>query len=142
MSLFIPGLGQLVAGNFRRGFSILVSALALSLLSIWTVAQKARFPEEFYRASAKVFFLLVLESIALIIFLLALRYLLARYVMRDSASQAFSVAGFAVLYALAILFLSNQLLQTSASADILRRLNGQTAVFAAAAFAAYWLWQA
>jgi phosphonate ABC transporter permease subunit PhnE len=142
LSLVIPGLGQMVAGKLQRGFSILISVIVLFLLSVWTIAQKARFPEEYYSAGTKVLSILVLESVALIIFLLALRYLLARFIMRDATSQAFSVAGFAALYAVAVLFLTNPLLQTAASSEILRRLNGQTAVFAAAALAAYWLWQA
>lgn len=141
LSFFVPGLGQMVAGNLQRGFSILISVIVLFLLSVWTVAQKARFPKEYYGASTRVYFLLLLESVALLIFLLALRYLLARYVMRDATSQAFSMAGFAVLYAFVVILLSDPLQQTVASSEILRRLHGQVAVLSAAALAAFWLWQ-
>jgi phosphonate ABC transporter permease subunit PhnE len=142
LSLIIPGLGQMVAGAFQRGLAFLLSVVVLSYLSIWTIAQKARFPEEYIGAGTRVFFLLVLETFALLIFLLALRYLMARFVLRDAASQAFSIAGFAVLYAIVVVLLTNPLLNTIADAETLNRLHTQTAVISAAAMAAFWLWQA
>lgn len=142
LSLFIPGLGQLVKGKISRGLSIFVSILVLALLSIWTIAQKARFPEEYYGQGTRVYLLLILQSAALIIFLAALRYLLARFMLRDAASQAFSIPGLVVIYVLAVILLSNPMLQTVASSELLRRIYGQTAVLSAAALAAYWLWQA
>lgn len=142
LSLIVPGLGQFIAGAIGRGFSILISAVVLSFLSIWTVAQRARFPEEYYGASTRLYFLLVVEAIALLLFLLALRYLLIHFVMRDVAVQAFSLAGFVLLYALAVFLLSGPMLQTVGDADVLRRLHGQTGVISAAALGAFWLWQA
>ena len=142
LSLLVPGLGQIVKGKIGRGISIILSSLVLAFLSIWTITQKARFPEEYYSEGTRVYFLLVLQSAALILFLVALRYLLARFVLRDAASQAFSVPGLAVIYVIAIIGLSNPLLQTVANEELLRRIYGQTALLSAAALAAYWLWQA
>ena len=141
LSLVVPGLGQLIKGKIGRSFSIFSSMLVLALLSIWTIAQKARFPEEYYSDGVRVYFLLVLESAALILFLVALRYLLARFVLREAASQAFSIPGLVVIYVIAVIGLSNALLETVASEELLKRLYGQTAVLSAAALAAYWLWQ-
>jgi phosphonate ABC transporter permease subunit PhnE len=132
----------MVAGAFTRGLAFLLSVVVLSYLSIWTIAQKARFPEEYIAAGTRVFFSLVLETFALLLFLLALRYLMARFVLRDAASQAFSIAGFAVLYAIAAILLTNPLLSTISDPETLRRLHTQTAVISAAAMAAFWLWQA
>ena len=142
LSFVVPGLGQMVAGAFQRGLSFLLSVIVLSYLSIWTIAQKARFPEEYIGAGTRVFFLLVLEAFALLVFLIALRYLMARFVLRDAASQAFSIVGFAVLYAIVVVLLINPLLGTIADTETLSRLHAQTAVISAAAMAAFWFWQA
>ena len=142
LSLFVPGLGQIVKGNFGRGFSIFSSMLVLVFLSIWTIAQKARFPGEYYGAGARVYFLLILQNVALILFLVALGYLLARFVLRDAAGQAFSIPGLAILYVVAVIALSNAMLETVANTELLRRIYGQTAVLSAAGLAAFWLWQA
>ncbi len=141
LSLFMPGLGQAASRKIGRGVSIFVSIFILAFLSIWTIAQKARFPEEYYGEATRVYFLLVLQSAALILFLVALRYLLARYLLRDGASQAFSIPGMAVIYVVAVIALSNPMLQTVANEELLRRINGQTAVLSAAAMGAFWLWQ-
>lgn len=142
LGLVVPGLGHFAARRVGRGLAVLFSVLVLGFLSIWTMAQRARFPEEYYGDSTRVYFLLILQAAALILFLVALRYLLARFVLRDAASQAFSVPGLAVLYFLAIVVLSNALLETAASSELLRRLHGQTGLLSAAAMAAFWLWQA
>ena len=141
LSLFVPGLGQFVKGKFGRGFSIFSSSLVLIFLSIWTIAQRARFPQEYYGAGARVYFLLILQNAALILFLVALGYLLARFVLRDAAGKAFSIPGLAVLFVVAVIALSDAMLETVANTELLGRIYGQTAVLSAAVLAAYWLWQ-
>jgi phosphonate ABC transporter permease subunit PhnE len=141
LALFVPGLGHFAARRIGRGLAVLIPMSVMAFLSIWTMAQRARFPEEYYADSTRVYFLLVLEAGALILFLIALRYLLARFVLKDGASQAFSIPGLAILYVIAIVILSNPLLETVANDELLRRIHGQTGLYSAAALAAYWFWQ-
>jgi len=141
LALFVPGLGHFAARRIGRGLAVLIPMSVMAFLSIWTMAQRARFPEEYYADSTRVYFLLVLEAGALILFLIALRYLLARFVLKDGASQAFSIPGLAILYVIAIVILSIPLLETVANDELLRRIHGQTGLYSAAALAAYWFWQ-
>jgi phosphonate ABC transporter permease subunit PhnE len=140
LSFLVPGLGQWVAGKRSRGFTFLLSALILGALSIWTIAQRARFPD--YGASLPIFLKLFAQTLLLLIFLLALRRLLARYVLRDPAMEAFSGYGLAILYlVLVVLLTGNMLVLAGTNLDV-REVHGLTAVLAAAILSGFWLWQA
>ena len=96
LSLIIPGLGQMVAGAWSRGITILATVLVLGGLSIWTIAQKARFPD--FGLSLAIFAKLVLETGLLLVFLLALRHLFSRYIFRDPAAEGFGTYGVAIRF--------------------------------------------
>lgn len=138
LSLIVPGLGQFVAGARARGLTIFASVVVLGGLSIWTIAQEARFPD--YNLSSAIFSKLVLATGLLLIFLVALRALLSRYVMRDASLEAFSAYGIGILYFIALLVAENQILATAGTVEELALVYGGTALFAAGALAALWLW--
>lgn len=140
LSLIVPGLGQFVAGARSRALSILFSFLGLGALSIWTAAQEARFPD--FGLSFGVFWRLFLQSGALLIFLIAVRYLLTRYVIHDNAVAAFLPAIVGLVYVMATFLLTWIFLGLAGSAETLGQVHGPTAVYSAAALAAFWLWQA
>jgi len=139
LSLIVPGLGQFVAGARTRGITLLISALTLFGLSIWTIAQKARFPD--YGLSQVLYIKLALATGALLIFLLAVRYLLARTILRDPASEAFSIYGVILLFFVALIFVGDSILATAGSAEQLAQIHTGTALYSAAALAALWIWQ-
>jgi phosphonate ABC transporter permease subunit PhnE len=138
LSLVVPGLGQFVAGARSRGFAIFASVVVLGGLSIWTIAQEARFPD--YSLSSVIFSKLILATGLLLVFLVALRTLLSRYVMRDAGMEAFSAYGMGILYFIALLVAGNQILSTAGTTEQLAFVYGGTALFAAGALSALWLW--
>jgi phosphonate ABC transporter permease subunit PhnE len=140
LSLIVPGLGQIVAGAWSRGITILTSVIVLGGLSIWTIAQEARFPD--YSLSFSVFAKLVLETGALLIFLLALRHLFSRYIFKDPAAEGFSTYGIVILFVLALLIAGNLMLGMAGTPEQLAEVHTGTALFSAGALAALWLWQA
>ena len=139
LSLLIPGLGQFIAGARSRAATLFASVLTLLGLSVWTIAQKARFPD--FGLSLEIYIKLGFEAALLLVFLMALRRLFTRYVIRDPALEAFSLYGLGILFFLAILFIGENLLATAASADQLAQVHTGTALYAAASLAALWLWQ-
>ncbi|HEX9616856.1 MAG TPA: ABC transporter permease subunit [Anaerolineales bacterium] len=140
LSFLVPGLGQLAAGYPVRGFSLLISIILLGLLSIWTIAQRARFPD--FGLSAKVFILLVAQSGALLLFLIALRYLVGRFALKDVSGQALTQVGLGIIYVLAIVLVADSFLSAAGSEEELRQVFGMPAVLSAAALASIWFWQA
>ena len=138
-SAFVPGLGQMIAGQWSRGIGILVSVAVLGFLSIWTIAQRARFPD--YRVSAQIFSRLFLQTAALLLFLIALRYVLKRFVIKDVTGQAITQAGLYIFYALALFLITDSLLATAGSEADLSQVYGTTGVLAAGALTAFWFWQ-
>lgn len=139
LSLIVPGLGQFVAGARNRGMALLITVLTLYGLSVWTIAQRSRFPD--YAISSDVFIRIALACAALLIFLLALRHLLTRYVTRDAAAEAFSLYGVIILFFIFVVWFGDDIAATVASAENLSTVYESTARFAAAALAALWLWQ-
>ena len=139
LSLILPGLGQVVAGAWSRGITILISVFVLGGLSIWTIAQEARFPD--YSLSFSVFAKLVLETGFLLIFLIALRHIFSRYIYKDPAAEGFSLYGVVVLFFVALLIAGNAMLSMAGSPEQLAEIHTGTALFAAGALAALWLWQ-
>lgn len=139
-SFILPGSGQIVAGQWARGIGFFASVAILGFLSIWTIAQRARFPD--YQVSAQVFLLLFAQSAALLLFLIALRYLLQRYFIKDVSGQALTQLGLIISYALALFLVADSLIAAAGSESELRQVFGTTGVFAAGALAAFWFWQA
>lgn len=140
LSLIVPGLGQLVAGYWARGFTFLATTLVLSGLSIWTIAQRARFPE--YDTSVNIFFLLLLQAIILRLLLLAFQGMVSRSVLKDNATRSFAAIAFNVLYFIAIIILINPFLSLAGDPEQLKTVYEPLAVLAAGALAAFWVWQA
>lgn len=140
LSFLVPGLGQLVAGRRSRGITILLSVLILGALSVWTIAQRARFPD--YGASLLIFLKVFGQTLLLLIFLMALRRLLARYVLRDAVAEAFSGYGLAIVYLILVVMLTSNIVMLAGTSLDVREVHGLTAVLAAAILSGLWLWQA
>lgn len=138
LSFLIPGLGQAVAGQIGRGVMVLASVATFSGLTIWTSAQKARFPD--YTLTANGFVLLLIEAAALLIFLSALNYIIIRTMARKPTSQAAIRTGFIVVGILAIALAQQSLLNTAMTEEGQALVYGLTLVFGAALTAAMWLW--
>jgi len=139
LSFFVPGLGQFVAGARSRGFSLLLTVLTLFGLSMWTVAQRARFPE--YAMATSVYFRIVLACAALLLFLLAVRHLLLRFVLKDPLAETFSMYGVVIVFFLLTIWVGDDILATVVTAEQLSQIHAGTALYSGAALAALWLWQ-
>ncbi len=139
LSFFVPGLGQFVARQRARGISILATFLILGWLSIWTIAQRARFPD--LELSRQLFILIFLQTLALLVFLTASRYLMARFLIKETSSQTVLGIGLGLVYVIALLLVQEDLLTTAGSAEELKTIYTGTAIFAAASLAAFYLWQ-
>jgi phosphonate ABC transporter permease subunit PhnE len=85
LSAIIPGLGQMISGYIGRGLWIIFSIFTLSGLTVYTAAQRARFPD--YQISAQIFITLVLESVALLIFLIAIYYIINRFLEKEEIAR-------------------------------------------------------
>ena len=140
LSLIVPGLGQFVAKQPIRGISFLATVLALGNLSIWTISQRARFPD--FSISARVYIPLVLQSAALLVFLIALRYLANRYLIKDAVGQSFTGVIMGIIYILVIVFSMDTFLQFAGTAEDRKMVFEATGMLSAAALAAFWIWQA
>lgn len=140
LSMIVPGLGQMVAGFWARGISFLLAVLVMGGLSIWTIAQRARYPD--YALSLKLYFPLVLQAAALLLMLHAVRHLLIKYIIKDAATKAFSSWGVAILYVILIIVLSGPFLNIAGTTTELKTIHLMTAVLSAGWLGAFWLWQA
>jgi phosphonate ABC transporter permease subunit PhnE len=138
LSLIIPGFGQTISGQSKRGIGILLTFIILAGLSIWTIAQRARFPD--LTLSAQIFLIVFLESAAILLFLICIRYLLTRFLIKDTSGQAFTQWGLIIFYAVAIFIAADSMLATAGSTEELRQVYGSTTVFSAAILAGFWFW--
>jgi phosphonate ABC transporter permease subunit PhnE len=139
LSLIVPGLGQFVAGFRSRGLTIFFSLATLFALSSWTISQRGRFPD--FLLGLKLFALLTLACALLLLFLLALRRLLTRFVLRDPVVEGFSGVGVAILFIFALLLGGTSILATVTNPSQLSQIHGMTGVLAAGAMAGLWFWQ-
>lgn len=139
LSFIVPGLGQILTGHIGRGLGVLLSVLVLGFLSVWTIAQRARFPD--YELSTRVFLIVLVQCAALLFFLVALRYLLARFFIKDVAGQALTQAGLFIFFFLAILLVSDSILGLAGSEADLSQVHGTIGVYSAGALIAFWFWQ-
>ena len=140
LSLIIPGLGQVIAGQISRGFAILVATLVLGGLSAWTSAQRARFPD--IPVSGRIFAMVLVQCLALLILLLVLRYLLLRSMKDDATADAASRAILGIGYIVILLLASRSILDLAGHTVDMREIYETTLLLSAAALAGLWLWQA
>ncbi|MCP4415204.1 MAG: hypothetical protein GY805_01185, partial [Chloroflexi bacterium] len=140
LSFIVPGLGQIIARQWARGIAILITFFALGGLSVWTVSQRARFPD--FALAQKLYIPIFFQALALLIFFVALRYLTVRFVIKDVSIMAATNVGLGILYVLALVFVQDQIIEAVGSEDELRTIFSGTALFSAAALAALHLWQA
>lgn len=139
LSFILPGSGQAIAGEPKRGIGLFITFVILAGLSIWTIAQRARFPD--LTLSAKIFWIVFFECAAVLLFLICIRYLLTRFIIKDVSGQVFTQWGLIIFYAVAIYLTADSLLTTAGSTEELRQVYGSTTVFSAAILAALWFWQ-
>jgi phosphonate ABC transporter permease subunit PhnE len=137
-STIVPGLGQAISGAYGRALAVFLTVATLAGLTIWTSAQRARFPD--YGFSAGAFLRLFIETGAILLFLIALYYLATRSIAKAPTTQAIAKGLLIVAAIAAIGLVSDQLVGTAVPADMERELYGLTAVAGAAIVAAMWLW--
>ncbi len=138
LSIFVPGLGQIVSGQIVRGITFLVTFVVLGWLSVWTIAQRARFPD--IDISFDLYTLIYLQVFALLIFVLSLRYVLARFLVKDISGQTVLGVGAGLLYIFALIFSQERILAMAGTEESLRMIYGGTAIFSAASLAAFHFW--
>lgn len=138
LSLIVPGLGQAVGGAISRGIFVFVTVGVMYGLTVWTTAQRPRFPD--YGLAARTSALLVLEAAALLLFFAALYYLATRTVAKQPTTQAAAKLVFIVLAAAAVSLTQDMLLATVLPEDLNNQLYGLTAVYGSALVAAIWFW--
>ncbi len=138
LSAIIPGLGQAIGGVFVRGLFIFLSIVVLSGLTVFTAAQRARFPD--YAFSYRVFITFMVESAALLIFVLALFYLLRRYALKEGFLRSISPAILIIMAALALALAAPAMISTAVPADRERELYTITALLSATCMVSIWLW--
>jgi phosphonate ABC transporter permease subunit PhnE len=140
-SFLLPGLGQLFAGYGKRGFTWFASVLGLGGLSIWTIAQKARFPD--YPLSASIFYPLLLQTIVLLI---ALVLIFDKWIDKENQKEISNAPIIrwlmSFVYVIALLFLSAPMLSLAGTPADLHQIHQITAVLVAGSLAAFWVWQA
>lgn len=138
LSIFVPGLGQALGGALLRGVIVFATVGVMSGLTIWTSAQRPRFPD--YGLAGRAFGLLLLESAALFLFIAALYYIASRTVATRPTTQAAAKAIFIVLAVFAVAVTQESLLATALPEADQRMIYGMTAVYGAALVAAIWFW--
>ena len=138
LSAIIPGLGQIIAGAVGRGLWILFSILIISGLTIYTAAQRARFPD--YGISARIFLNLVLESAALLIFLLAIFYLIQRYLTKEAFARSISQAIFVIVAIIVFSLVFDALYRMAEPPGGEKQVYELTAFLGAVTVASIWLW--
>ena len=139
LSLFVPGLGQMVARQWSRGIAILLMLAVLIFVSIWTIAQRARFPD--IDLSTRLFVPLLGQTAALLVFLTALRYLVLRFALRDPVAQPIIRGLFSLAYVVAVFSAADSMLRVAGTLLERSDIFELTAVLAAAGLSALWLWQ-
>lgn len=138
LSALLPGLGQLLAGAPGRALSVFASTFAVAGLTIWTSAQNARFPD--YGLSARVFLVLLAESLAVLLFLAALYYLATRTVATRPTTEALARGGLILIAVVTFGLISDLLIGGVIAEDQERLLYGFTSLAGAALVAAMYLW--
>jgi phosphonate ABC transporter permease subunit PhnE len=146
----VPGLGQFIGGQRSRGFTILGTFIVLAYLIVWTVAQKARFPDVLLsfdvifsvRLGPGVAYIGIFwQCLAILLFLQALTYLFSRFIRRDTSGNGVLVGGLMLLYVIVVYISQDSILTTAGNSEELRALFTGTAIFSATALAGFYFWQ-
>jgi len=101
-SLVVPGLGQVLAGSFRKGLVLLLSLASIAALWAWRVRLVGRLEPTFPQAVSKSFYLqpiLLVVAIGMIV-----AYLWIAYDAYVTAKRAQSTSGFVVWTLIVFLF--------------------------------------
>lgn len=139
LSVLIPGLGQLASVKVLRGIGIFSAFAVLFGLGVWTIAQRARFPD--YALSARVFGSFFIQTTLLLLFFRALRSMITRRLGKeDAARRAVSIA-FDATFFLATFLLADLMLPLAGTLEDLDQVHALTGIFAAAALSLYYFWQ-
>ena len=138
LSLFLPGLGQIIAGAFSRGFLILLSVFTFSGLTVYTAARRARFPD--YGASFHIFLIFLAESFVLLLIITGLYRLAARRFGKDDFQRNITKGVFILFTFIIFGIAAAILLPTAIPAGKELQFYGGTALFTAGVVAALWLW--
>ncbi len=139
LSLLLPGLGQLVAGAITRAIAIFSAIAVMGGISIWTIAQKARFPD--YGLSLQIFVRLVLESAILLVVLSLIVRMVVRYSVKDHAIAALKNIFLGILYFAIVVLVKDRFLAMAGTVEAIKLIHATTAVLSAAALVALWFWQ-
>ncbi len=139
LSVVLPGLGQLAAAKVLRGAGVFSAFWVLAGLSIWTIAQEARFPD--YALSANVFLRLFAQTTALLLFFRSLRYLSMRHLFKERVGRNLIRSLFDVAFILAAFFVTDLMLPIAGSEEQLSQVYGPTGVLAAAGLSLFYFWQ-
>ena len=147
LSLLVPGLGHLLVGRVRRGLYIALGTGVLVGLTVFTAAQRARFPEEVYGLSAQVLLRLGLMAAFVWAALWLVYGALGRAVLRADAEAAELMAqlytpGFVALGVVFFSLAGPRLLQTVLPADGERLLYGTLLLIMGVLLALLWWWAA
>ncbi|RME84105.1 MAG: hypothetical protein D6775_06420, partial [Caldilineae bacterium] len=140
LSLLIPGLGQMLSGEVRRGLSIFFSTVVLSALTVYTAAQRPRYPD--YAFSFNIFLQFLLQTGGLFLALALIYRLIARLALRDEVGQSVGRILFVVISLVALGIASGAMVGGTIPAERANDLYGLTALLGAASVAAIWLWGA
>ncbi len=142
LSLVVPGLGQALAGDVRRGLYVFLGAFILAGLTVFTAAQRARFPEQVYGLSAQSLLRLGLVSLALF---LALRWvfgLVARRLAQDEFTRRVANGLFVVLVVVFFSLAGPALLQSLLPPEAHKQLYTTLLLGMAVVLAWLWWWSA
>ena len=141
LSLLVPGLGQAWAGQFRRGFYIFLATFSLAGLTVFTAAQRARFPEQVYGLSFTVFLRLTVLAFLTLGALLLLYSGFSRRVPQDEYTRRMTFLGFLLVVVLVYFpLVGPQLLEVAMPPAGSRQLYGTLLMTMAAVVAGLWWW--
>lgn len=140
LSLLVPGLGQMLSGEVSRGLSIFISTAVLSALTVYTAAQRPRYPD--YAFSFNIFLQFLLQTGGLFLALALVYRLIARLALKDEVSQSVGRILFVVVAVVALGIASGAMVGGTIPAERERDLWGLTALLGAASVTAIWLWGA
>ncbi len=138
LSLLVPGLGQVVGGAISRGIYIFLSVTVLSGLAIFAAAQRPRYPD--YTLSYHAYLRFMAESAALLLFLLAIYWLLKRYVLKGEFATNVAPAAFTALTAVVLGIAAPAMIDTVLAPEEQKKLYAFTALLTAFVVVAIWAW--
>ncbi len=142
LSLLVPGLGQMAAGAVARGIYILLGTATLWGLTVFTAAQRARFPEQVYGLSFAVLTRLFLAALVTLAVLRLVYEAVARRLFPTDDEFARRVANVLfVVVAVVVFSLSGpMMLQWAVPPGASRSLYTTVLLIMAVVLAGIWWW--